>query len=198
MKWIVRDPPPVLDLLESLVGEPGKKLLHEFDSLQELARASPEELKSYLTPARVRKLTAAIKLHHAISSENIENSPRLSSALDVFQTYRDRFKGEPQEHFIALLLNSKNRVIKEVLVSKGSLNASVVHPREVFAPAIKERACSILVIHNHPSGDPSPSREDIDITKRLKETGELIGIQMLDHVIIGGSDFFSFKERRLL
>jgi len=197
MKWIIRDPPPVSNLLERLIGEPGKKLFDEFDSLQELARASPEELKPYLTPARVRKLTAAIKLHHAISAETIETAPHLNSATAVFELYRDRFKDEPQEHFIALLLNAKNRVMKEVLVSVGSLTASVVHPREVFAPAIKERAASILVLHNHPSGDSSPSREDIDITKRLKKAGEIIGIQLLDHVIIA-SDYFSFKERRLL
>jgi len=196
MKWIIRDP-PVPDLLESLVGEPGKRLLHEFDSLQELSRASPAELSAYLTPARSRRLISAFLLHDCICAETIENTPRLSSASTVFELYRDRFKNEPQEHFIALLLNAKNRVMKEVLVSVGSLTTSIVHPREVFAPAIKERAASIIVLHNHPSGDPSPSREDIDITKRLKEAGELIGVQVLDHVIIG-TDYFSFKERRFL
>ena len=97
----------------------------------------------------------------------------------------------------ATTLNGKHRIIKEVLVSKGSLTAAIVHPREVFAPAIKERASSIIVLHNHPSGDPSPSQEDIEITQRLKQVGELVGITLLDHVIIG-TDFVSMQERNFI
>jgi DNA repair protein RadC len=97
-----------------------------------------------------------------------------------------------------LLLDSKNRLIKEVQISEGSLSASIVHPREVFAPVLRESAAAVLFIHNHPSGDPTPSREDIEITKRLKEVGDLMGVRVLDHIIIGNGDFVSLADRGLL
>ena len=99
-----------------------------------------------------------------------------------------------QEHFIVLALDTKHRIKKEILVSKGSLSASIVHPREVFAPAIRERAAAIIILHNHPSGDPAPSSEDVEITDRLKKTGELVGIRLLDHVIIGAGTYSSMAE----
>ena len=97
-----------------------------------------------------------------------------------------------------MLLDSKNRLIKEVQISEGSLSASIVHPREVFAPVLRESAAAVLFIHNHPSGDPTPSREDIEITKRLKEVGDLMGVRVLDHIIIGNGDFVSLADRGLL
>ena len=100
--------------------------------------------------------------------------------------------------FITLLLDTKLRVIKKLTVSTGSVNQSIVHPREVFSPAIKESASAIIVIHNHPSGDPSPSPQDLKLTDRLVQTGEIIGIEVLDHLIIGDGKYLSFAEQGLL
>jgi len=97
-----------------------------------------------------------------------------------------------------LLLDGKNRIIRRVQISEGSLNQSIVHPREVFAPAVKESAAAIILVHNHPTGDPAPSAEDIAITRRLKESGEIMGIKVLDHIIVGDGDYVSFVERGLV
>lgn len=99
---------------------------------------------------------------------------------------------------MALLLDGKNRILKEVRVSEGSLNQSIVHPREVFSPAVRESAAAIILVHNHPSGDPAPSREDREITRRLKDAGELMGVKVLDHIIIGDGGFVSFTALGLL
>ncbi len=197
-KWYVRDPPPVEDLLEAIVGPPGRSLPAAFDNLQDLARASPDELAEHLTPTKTHRLLAAFRLHTIIASEKTRTAEKIRTARDVFNLYRDRLQGEKHEYFYVLLLNSKHRIIKEVLVSKGTLTASIVHPREVFAPAIKERAAAVLVLHNHPSGESSPSQEDLEITRRLKQTGGLVGIPLLDHVIIGADSYVSLQERRML
>ena len=99
---------------------------------------------------------------------------------------------------LVLLLDGKNRIIRRVQVSEGSLNQSIVHPREVFSPAVKESAAAVILVHNHPTGDPAPSSEDIAITRRLKEAGEIMGIKVLDHIIVGDGEYVSFVERGLL
>lgn len=96
-----------------------------------------------------------------------------------------------------MLLDAKNRVIREIQVSEGSLTASIVHPREVFTPVIRESAAAVLFVHNHPSGDPTPSREDIELTNRLRQAGEVMGVRVLDHIIIGNGDYVSFTDRGL-
>lgn len=100
-----------------------------------------------------------------------------------------------QEHFVCLCLNTKNQVLHRETVFVGSLNSSIVHPREVFQLALKKTSASILVAHNHPSGDPSPSREDIEVTRRLLDVGKIMGIDLLDHLIIGDGKFYSLKEK---
>ena len=116
---------------------------------------------------------------------------------DVFRLCRT-LKRRKKEHFAVILVNSRNAVIGFETVSIGSLNASIVHPREVFLPAIENRAGSLILVHNHPSGDPTPSEEDLAITKRLVEAGRMIGIEVLDHVIVTPKAHVSFKERNLL
>ena len=123
------------------------------------------------------------------------NAPSLRAPGDVYKLMRDRMKGFDREHFYAILLNTKNVVIAVELVSIGSLNASIVHPREILKPAIVNSAGSIILVHNHPTGDPDPSREDVEFTKRFAKCGELIGIELLDHVIIGNGHYSSLKER---
>jgi len=103
-----------------------------------------------------------------------------------------------KEHFFSFHLNSKNQLIREVLVSIGSLSASVVHPREVFAPAVRDSTAAIIFMHNHPSGDPAPSREDRDCTQRLVHAGQILGIRVLDHIVLGHDDYYSFADAGLL
>ena len=105
---------------------------------------------------------------------------------------------EKRELFYVVLLNNKNRKIREVKISEGSLTASLVHPREVYNPVIRESAAAVIFVHNHPSGDPAPSPEDIDITRRLKEVGDVMGVRVLDHVVIGRDRFFSFNDKGML
>lgn len=131
-----------------------------------------------------------------------ENTPhwanrRISTSETVFSLFKDLVL-ETRENFISLHLDSKNRILCYDLVSVGSMTASIVHPREVYKSALLSSASALVFLHNHPSGDPTPSREDIDITKRLKEAGELLGIRVLDHVIIGEERYCSFADRGLL
>ena len=117
---------------------------------------------------------------------------------DLFKLLRPKIGKADREHFVAVLLSSRNTVIGIETVSVGSLNASIVHPREVFKTAILHSAASIALAHNHPSGDAEPSNEDIAITRRMLEAGRLLGIELLDHVIVARKTFTSFKERKLL
>lgn len=117
---------------------------------------------------------------------------------DVVSLVGSKLRKEQREHFLVLLLNARHEVVGQETVSIGSLNASIVHPREVFKPALLASAASIVLCHNHPSGDPEPSEEDLSITKRLVQAGELIGIGVLDHVIVASRGVVSFRSRRLL
>ncbi|NWG14445.1 MAG: DNA repair protein RadC [Acidobacteria bacterium] len=123
---------------------------------------------------------------------------QFANSRDLFDRYRVRFLAASKEYFLSLHLNSKNRLIREVLVSVGSLTCSVVHPREVFSQAVRDSSASLIFLHNHPSGDPQPSREDRECTARLLKAGKIIGIRVLDHVILGHDDYFSFADAGLL
>ena len=113
---------------------------------------------------------------------------------EVAKLFMDEMRHYDREHFKAVLLNTKNQVLRIVTVSIGSLNASIVHPREIFKPAISASAASIILVHNHPTGDPSPSKEDVEFTRRFAKCGDLMGIQLLDHIIIGSGRYRSLKE----
>jgi len=117
---------------------------------------------------------------------------------DVLAVMGRKLRREQREHFLVLLLNARHEVLGKETVSIGSLNASIVHPREVFKPAVLQSAASIVLVHNHPSGDPEPSEEDISITKRLVQAGELLGIAVLDHVILASRGVVSLRARQLL
>jgi DNA repair protein RadC len=122
----------------------------------------------------------------------------ISSPQDVASLLMNEMRYLDREHFRVLILNTKNHVLKNCLVPVGSVNSSLVHPREVFKPAIKNSASSVILCHNHPSGDPVPSSEDIKITAKLHEAGKLLGIEVLDHVILGDGVFVSLKEKGML
>jgi DNA repair protein RadC len=172
-------------------------LFERFGSLDRLARAGDAELAgvSGMGPAKVASLRAALELGGRLAREPIPTGERLHSPKQVFAHFGARLRQLRQETFFVLLLDSRHRLLREVEVSRGSLNQSLVHPREVFAPALREAAAAILVLHNHPSGDPLPSREDHEVTRRLHESGELLGVPLLDHVVIGADAYTSFAER---
>jgi DNA repair protein RadC len=118
--------------------------------------------------------------------------------LDIVNYYVEDMRHREQELVYVMLLNTKGFLIRDVMISQGTVNASVVSPREIFIEAVKHHAVSLVLIHNHPSGDPAPSREDIRLTKRVKEAGDLLGIRLLDHIIIGDNCYISLKERGIL
>jgi DNA repair protein RadC len=175
-------------------------LLNDFGGLKGLEDASPGELSAVkgVGPAKVAQIKACLEIARRVGSQKWENGQPLHSAEDVFHHFRENLGREMRELFYVVLLNNKNRKIREVKISEGSLTASLVHPREVYNPVIRESAAAVIFVHNHPSGDPAPSPEDIDITRRLKEVGDVMGVRVLDHVVIGHDRFFSFNDKGLL
>jgi len=178
----------------------GRNMLQTFGDLRKLSTATFGELCRVkgAGPAKAASILAALTLANRVQTERLENLERFTSPLQIFNHFHYRFRDRRKEYFLILLLDGKNRIIREEQVSEGSLNQSIVHPREVFKPAVKESAAAIILVHNHPSGDPSPSREDREITRRLKEGGDLLGIRVLDHIIIGDGSYLSFVEQGLL
>jgi len=176
-----------------------RKLLQHFGDLRRLAGATIAELCTFsgIGPAKAAEIQALFELARRFARSEIRPGTRLTSSQDVFDHFHERLRARRKEVFISLLLDSKNRLLREVQVSEGSLNASIVHPREVFAPVIRESAAAVLFVHNHPSGDPTPSREDIELTTRLREAGELMGVRVLDHIIVGNGEYVSFCDRGL-
>jgi DNA repair protein RadC len=165
-------------------------------SYEQLVNLSERELLRLdgITPARAKKVQAVCLLCKHLLTQPIEPDQPLKSSVDVFRAFHYKLCDDTREFFYVLLLDSKHKLKKECLVSIGSLTSALVHPREVFQPAIREAADSVICVHNHPSGDPQPSQEDRQITKRLIQAGELVGIQLLDHVIIGRNEYFSFAD----
>lgn len=179
----------------------GRELLERFDgNLRELAKAELNELQQIkgLGLAKAASIKAAFTLGSRFQARRLETLERFTSPAQVFDFFHHELRDNRKELFLILLLDGKNRITRKVQVSEGSLNQSIVHPREVFAPAVRESAAAVIFIHNHPSGDPAPSREDREITRRLKEAGEILGVRVLDHIIIGDGSYYSFVESGLL
>jgi DNA repair protein RadC len=145
-------------------------------------------------PAKAASLRAAIELGRRWVSEPIERGQPFRSPLDVQRHYEPRLRGRDRESFHVVMLDGRHRLMLTEEVSVGTLTASLVHPREVFRQAIRSGAAAILLVHNHPSGDPSPSAEDRAVTRRLRAAGELVGIRVVDHVIVGEEGYYSFRE----
>ena len=136
---------------------------------------------------------AELGKRHAQSRREIK---RVTCAKDVFDLFHERLRNEKQEHFYIIILSTKNHILGEHLVSKGILDAAIIEPREVFRPAVKSAASRIILIHNHPSGDPTPSDEDLEVTKKLIDAGEMMNIKVLDHVIVGDGKWWNYQERK--
>ena len=177
-----------------------RRLLHYFGSAQGLTQASLEEIRRMgkISSRQAATLYSALQLGLQVCSVPLRAGERFSSSQELFNRYRARFFSANREYFLSLHLNSKNQLIREVLVSIGSLSTSVVHPREVFTAAVRDSTAALIFIHNHPSGDPAPSREDRDCTQRLNHAGKILGIRVLDHIVLGHDDYFSFADAGLL
>lgn len=165
-------------------------------SLRRLAGMSAVDLARLrgIGPARAAEVLACLELAKRFGEEEFAPGTAFRGSYDVYAHFRERLADERCEYFYAVLLDNKHRKIRDVRVSQGSLTSSIVHPRDVFLPVIRESAAAVIFVHNHPSGDPTPSREDIEITRRLREVGELVGVRVLDHLVIGRGRYVSFVD----
>ena len=177
-------------------------LVRTFDGLRALDAASIAELCQIkgIGLAKATTIKAALELGKRLLGEPVQRHLKVTSPQDLVNYFQPRLQHLRKEVFKAVLLNTKHQMLKDVTVSEGSLSASLVHPREAFLPAIKESAAAVIFLHNHPSGDPTPSTEDKELTLRLVEVGQLIGISVLDHIIIGSGSpgYISFRDAGLL
>ena len=177
-----------------------QRLLSQFGNLKGIANASLEELAQVrgIGLAKGSQLKAAFELTNRLESySETVDKPLVKTPDDVANLVRGRLKGKKKEYFLALLLDTRNQLIKVAEISVGSLDSSIVHPREVFKEAISASAASVIFVHNHPSGDPEASEDDIKLTKRLAEVGEIVGIDVLDHIIVCDNDYLSLKGKGL-
>lgn len=173
------------------------RVLINFEKLHNLKHATLEEMMDIkgIGEAKAVLILAAIELGRRLATKEVEERFTIRSPEDAATFLMQDMTSLQQEHFVVLFLNVKNQVLHRQTIFVGSLNASIVHPREIFREAVKRSAASIICAHNHPSGVPTPSPEDIDVTSRLYEAGKIVGVDVLDHVIIGDHQFISMKEK---
>lgn len=168
-------------------------------SLRRLAAATPVELAGVvgIGPATAARVSAALELGRRLAREGPLERGRIRGPADVYERCAPGMRDLAQEEFRTLLLNTQHAVLRELVITRGTLDTSIVHPREVFRAAITENAAAIVLVHNHPSGDPTPSPEDRTVTGQLAEAGRLVGIPVLDHVVVGDGRYVSFVEAGL-
>jgi DNA repair protein RadC len=181
---------------ESAIALAGR-ILKECGGLRGLVDTHVDQLREVkgIGLAKALQVHAAIELGRRLAKSAMDETPTIRSPQDVTRLVMEDLRYLQQEHFVCLFLNTKNHVIGRETLSVGSLNSTVVHPRELFRAAIKRSSASVLCVHNHPSGDPTPSPEDIQLTNRLVEAGGIIGIDVLDHIVIGDNRYVSLKEQ---
>jgi len=196
--------------LLALVIEKGKRgenvlniaqnLISHFGNLENIKKASIEELCQVkgIGFATACKLKAAFKLGEKAQTTSTKYGQKIESPKDVFKLLKNDLGDKKKEHFKILSLDSRNNLISIDDVSIGTINANLVHPREVFKTAIQHLAVSVILVHNHPSGDPEPSEDDLEITKRIAEASKIIGIEVIDHIIIVKNGFLSFKNKGII
>src|SRR5690554_73685 len=174
-------------------------ILVRFRNLSEIAAAGIGELSQIkgMGLSKTVQLLAAFELGRRLHISELSQTSRVSSPGDVAELVMPRLRFLKQEHFLVIHLNTKNKILSEETISKGTLDSSLVHPREVFKTAVKNSSAALILVHNHPSGDPQPSNDDLNLTRRLKEAGEIMGIPILDHLIIGDNKFISLREEGL-
>jgi len=181
---------------DSSAVEVAIELLRHVEGISGLAKCGIEEICAIegIGPAKAAQLKAAVELGRRSLAAPLSTGTRISSSNDLYRHFYPLLRDRKQELFKVVLLDAKNIIVKETTVSEGTLTLSIVHPREVFALAIRESAAGVIFLHNHPSGDPTPSPEDRRLTDRLAAAGKLLGISVLDHVIIGDGRYVSFAD----
>ncbi|HUP01231.1 MAG TPA: DNA repair protein RadC [Gemmatimonadota bacterium] len=198
-----------VELLTLLIGsgsrgcpadELARRILASYPNLRVLAARPAGELARVagVGTATAARLAAACELGRRLQRERRERQPVLGSPRAVWRHLALELRDRERERFLLLCLNTRNELVRELVVSVGSLSASIVHPREVFKPALACAAASLIIAHNHPSGDPTPSREDREVTRVLSEAGRLLDVPLHDHVIIGADSYYSFRDAGLL
>ncbi len=177
-----------------------RDLLKVFGNLSNLDRASIHELCKIkgIGLAKAAQIKAALEVGKRMAATRSGNTAKMTTSRAFVEYFAPFMKNLRKEVVKVALLDNKLHIIKDFVISEGSVNSSIVHPREVMIPAIKESATKIVLVHNHPSGDPSPSQADIEITHRVSKAGEIIGIKLLDHIIIGGTEFYSFADEGMI
>ncbi len=186
------------ELLDLLAEGGGSNLVGQFGSVAGLVGATIEELTAVrgVGEAKAARLLASVEVGRRLAVLPPSCRPRIAGPEDVMAVASD-MRHLDREHFRALVLNTKHQLLRSVDVSIGSLTTSIVHPRELFRTVIRHNGAALVAVHNHPSGDVTPSMADIELTRRLAKAGELLGIQLLDHVILGDGRFLSLKQQRL-
>ena len=165
------------------------------DGFREVAQLGPADLLAHgFTTGAIEKLSAVFEIAKRYGEQEFKKGEPLRSSGDIYAHFRERLGAETREHFYGVLLDNKHRKIRDVLLSLGSLTASIVQPRDCFAQVLRHAAAAVVFVHNHPSGDPTPSREDIEITRRLRDVGDLMGVRVLDHIVIGHGRYVSFVD----
>lgn len=169
-------------------------------SLRRLGSAPGSQLMTVpgIGEARAVAIQAALELGRRAAQEQRSDDDRVTTPRDVYRRFELRLRDLRQEEFHVLLLSTQNAVIRELMVTRGTLDASVVHPREVFAPALAEAAAAVILVHNHPSGDPTPSPADREVTRQLVDAGRVLGIPVRDHVVVGNGRYTSFLDLGLI
>jgi DNA repair protein RadC len=177
-----------------------RNLFERYTDFRSMAGATSGELETIhgIGPGKASRILAGLEMVRRIEEQKRKRGSPFKDSGDVFSSYSMKLRDERQEIFIVILLDTKNRFLSEKRISIGTLNQSIVHPRDVFHAAIRESAASVLLIHNHPSGDPTPSEEDRMLTYRMVQAGQLLGIRVLDHMIIGDGRYFSFCDEKCL
>jgi DNA repair protein RadC len=189
------------ELLATLFGKKASGLLlSAFSSFHEMANAGVEELKKVkgIGEKKAIQVKAIVEFSRRLYQKPLEKGAKFTSSFAVFQAYAPLLKGRLQESFWVVLLNNRNQVIKHVQISEGCLASCPVDPRAVFNQAVREGACCLICLHNHPSGDCEPSQEDRELTGRLQKAGELLGVKVLDHLVIAEDSYVSFADRGMI
>jgi DNA repair protein RadC len=182
---------------KSSAVEMAHHLLKRFGGLAALKQISVSELCSVdgVGPAKAAQILASLELGRRSLAQPLHRELRALSSRDIYHHYHPLLRDSKKEHFMLLMFDGKNRLLKEITVSTGSLSLNIVHPREVFKAAVRESATSVILLHNHPSGDPAPSPEDRELTRRLVEAGRIMGIKVLDHIVLGDGRYVSFADQ---
>ncbi|MBE6094839.1 MAG: JAB domain-containing protein [Schwartzia succinivorans] len=184
----------VLHLAEDVLAQ------YKDKGLAAVIHMSPQEIASIhgVGLAKAATVVAAVELGRRLSERAAQTIDKVEGPEDVARYVIPSLRFEQKEHFLAMFLDIRNRILALSTISVGSLTASIAHPREVFREAIRYSAAGVILVHNHPSGDPAPSREDIQLTKQMMKAGEIMGIPVLDHVVVAGDNFLSLKEANCL